>query len=356
MDTVASSSSAPPESRPQAGPLPRKRGEIGYNDELKSPADTEAGRSATPTAPLPERHPEDREPATAASTAPASGSEAAPASPSLTTLPASSTESLSKKKRLLGFFHPKKVPSYGGLRLTTLLLFGLQLLLVAGTVTGWYFAVSHLSTMGSNSGSSDSSSSDPNSSNSQGQMLGNASTAIFIHVVFGVITLIQLLFIERRVFRLRAERYSFVHPGEILPSARRRALATDASLGFSPWNRPPLPTYAAALAQSGVGTGDVEDHLIAAPPPPAYGNTRGSTFLLSGFLRDSLRVQRPVSTQTTASQNNLTTPMSERNERPISYRSVDEEWEVVQNAERARRLEETLSTLERPAAAHTAPQ
>jgi hypothetical protein len=47
--------------------------------------------------------------------------------------------------------------------------------------------------------------------------------------------------------------------------------------------------------------------------------------------------------------------MSEHNGRPISYRSVDEEWEVVQNAERARRLEDTLNTLERPAAAHTAP-
>jgi len=119
-------------------------------------------------------------------------------------------------------------------------------------------------------------------------------------------------------------------------------------MGFSPWNRPPLPTYAAALAQSGVGTGDVEDHLIAAPPPPAYGNTRGSTFLLSGFLRDSLRAQRPVSAQTQASQINQPA-MVERSERPISYVSVDEDWEEVQNAERARRLEETLSTLERPA-------
>jgi hypothetical protein len=48
--------------------------------------------------------------------------------------------------------------------------------------------------------------------------------------------------------------------------------------------------------------------------------------------------------------------MSERTERPISYLSVDEEWEVVQNAERARQLEETLSRLERPAPAQTAAQ
>ncbi|KAJ6508010.1 hypothetical protein C8R47DRAFT_966071 [Mycena vitilis] len=346
--SVASSSSAAPESRPQAGPLPQKRGEIGWNDEMKAAADA-ASRSGSPTAPLPERHPEDRDGAAAAaasaadSAAPSSDSTAAPppASPSLTTLPASSTDSLSKKKRFLGFLKPKKVPSYGGLRLTTLLAFALQLLLVGGTITGWYFAVSRLG--------HGSSSSDP--TDQQQMTLGNASTAIFIHVVFGVITLIQLLFLERRVFRLRAERYSFVHPGEILPSARRRQLG-EPSMGFSPWNRPPLPTYAAALEQSGAGTGDVEDHLIAAPPPPAYGNTRGSTFLLSGFLRDSLRAQRPASAQTHASQ----APMSERTERPVSYLSVDEEWEVVQNAERARVLEETLSQLERPAPAHTAAQ
>ncbi|KAJ6513119.1 hypothetical protein C8R45DRAFT_962474 [Mycena sanguinolenta] len=214
---------------------------------------------------------------------------------------------------------------------------------------------------GDNSGDNSNNNSDPTTTS-----LGNASTAIFVHVVFGVVTLIQLLFLERRIFRLRAERYSFVHPGEILPSARRRLInAGDGgtSLAFSPWNRPPLPTYAAALAQSGVGTGDVEDHLIAAPPPPAYGNTRGSTFLLSGFLSDRLRAQRPVSSASTvrASQRASTTTvaarareMAERGERPVSYRSVDEDWEEVQNAERARRLEETLDTLERPAAARVA--
>ncbi|KAJ7903420.1 hypothetical protein B0H14DRAFT_2664838 [Mycena olivaceomarginata] len=353
MDNTASSSSAAaPESRPQAGPLPRKQGEIGWSGE-----ETEEGRSGTPTTALPERHPEDRESAAASDSAtPDSGAAATPASPSLTTLPASSTDSLSKKKRLLGFLHPKKVPSYGGLRLTTLLAFAIQVILIAGTIVGWYFTVSRLSKTKSPADPTSNTTSNTTSSDGQPsqQMLGNTSTAIFIHVVFGVVTLVQGLFIERRIFRLRAERYSYLHPGEILPSARRRAMV-DTSLGFSPWSRPPLPTYAAALAQSGVGTGDVEDHLIAAPPPPAYGNTRGSTFLLSGFLRESLRAQRPVSAQTTASQNNLDTPMSEHNGRPISYRSVDEEWEVVQNAERARRLEDTLNTLERPAAAHTAP-
>jgi hypothetical protein len=331
--TEASSSSAPAvasESRPQAGPLPQKRGEIGFSEELLQQA--EEGRSTTPTAALPERHPEDRSAPEA--TAPAPSVTAASSTPSLAnTLVGTSTGSLSKKKRICG-------AKYKGFHLGTLITFAFQCLLMVGTIVGWYFAATRLSHVGS-------SSSTPPGQDSNSSPLGSTSSAIFIHVVFTVITIVQLLFLERRIFRLRAERYSYVHPGEILPSARRRAMGGgDPSMGFSPWNRPPLPTYAAALAQSGVGTGDVEDHLIAAPPPPAYGNTRGSTFLLSGFLRESLRAQRPASTQTQASQRN----MIETGERPLSYVSVDEQWEEVQNAERARRLEETLSTLERPAA------
>ncbi|KAJ7761897.1 hypothetical protein DFH07DRAFT_814464 [Mycena maculata] len=346
MYSTASSSTAAPESRPQAGPLPRKRGEIGFSEETLK--ETEEGRSESPAAPLPERHPEDRGATTDAAPSSEEGAAAPAAAPvsasaSVTSLSTTSTNSLSKRKRIIGFLKPKNIPSYGGLRLTTLLAFAFQVLAVAGTITGWVFAITRVSASQSSSSSSDSSSQNDGSD----QSLGNASTAIFIHVVFGVATLVQLLFIERRVFRLRAERYSYLHPGEILPSARRRAMG-DPSMGFSPWNRPPLPTYAAALAQSGVGTGDVEDHLIAAPPPPAYGNTRGSTFLLSGFLRDSLRAQRPVSAQMQASQNNLQPAMTEQNGRPLSYVTVDEDWEEVQNAERARRLEETLTRLERP--------
>ncbi|KAJ7030361.1 hypothetical protein C8F04DRAFT_1263883 [Mycena alexandri] len=347
----ASGSAAVPESRPQAGPLPRKRGEIGFSEDMLREA--EASRSGTPTALMPERHPEDRGATTAApadtdSRAGSSESEVPPSTaPSLTTLASTSTDSISKKKRILHFLKPKKVPSYGGLRLTTLLAFAFQFCMFSATIVGWYFSISRTSRM--SSPPPDSQSGD---NSQQTNVLGNSSTQIFIHVVFGVATLVQLLFLERRVFRLRAERYSFVHPGEILPSARRREMG-DPSMGFSPWNRPSLPTYAAALAQSGAGTGDVEDHLIAAAPPPAYGQTRGSTMLLSGFLRDSLRAQRPVSAQTQATVR----PMSQRSDRgrPISYISVDEDWEEVQNAERARRLEETLSTLERPTPAHTAP-
>jgi len=58
-------------------------------------------------------------------------------------------------------------------------------------------------------------------------------------------------------------------------------------MGFAPWNRPQLPTYAAALGFR--GTGDVEDEAIARPPPPAYGNTRDSTLLLLGSLPENIQ-------------------------------------------------------------------
>ena len=126
-------------------------------------------------------------------------------------------------------------------------------------------------------------------------------------------------------------------------------------MGFAPWNRPPLPTYAAALAQSGVGTGDVEDNIIAIPPPPAYGNTRGSTLLLSGFLSDALRAQRPRSNGSVqsqpsqrSSQRSSRSTRSNRDEedRPKSYMSTDPEWEARCDADRALVLEETLARLE----------
>jgi hypothetical protein len=344
MDPSSSASSSsdpiPESSSRQAGPLPSKRGEIGYDESRAQAAAVEA-RSDSPTAELPAFHPEDRgaTDGPAVSTPPTAPSNPA-ASSSSTSLPTSTT----KPKRILGIFRPKTVPSYAGLRLTTLLACVVQCLFVVATVVGWYFAITRVS--------KNAAAIDNNAENNQAnQVLGSTSSAIFIHVVFGIASIVQLLFVERRVFKLRAQRYSYVHPGEILPSARRRQHMGDPSLALSPWNRPPLPTYAAALAQSGVGTGDVEDHLIAAPPPPAYGNTRGSVFLLSGFLNDNLRAQRPASVHSNASRVVSEAPIS----RPLSYRSVDEDWLVIQDADRARQLEETLSRLEAPPPAVTRP-
>jgi hypothetical protein len=171
---------------------------------------------------------------------------------------------------------------------------------------------------------------------------------IFVHVAFGIAFLAQALLLERCVFRMRAERYLFLHPGEILPRTMRREMLTTGSasrndvLALAPWNRPPVPTYAAALAETGVrGTGDVEDGLIAQQPPPAYGKTRGSVMLLSGFMSDThrqqVRLARTVST---------TSGVSQVSDRPVSYMSHDSAWDERLDVRRAQQLEDTLARLE----------
>lgn len=371
MASIASSSSTSTltASRPQAGPLPSKQGEIGYSEDLHGRGrDLESGvvnsgdggsvRSVTP---LPARHPADRDapPAIDASAesattdvplTPAPGAVAAPApAPAEASTTDSSSSSLhSTSKR---FFRARKVPTYGGVRATTLAIFTIQCLCIIGTIAGWALAVMSIAKNNKNQ-SSDTS----NTSNGTNGVSGFSSTSIFVHVVFAIAVIAQLLFLERRIFTLRAERYSYVHPGEVLPTSNRRG---SASMGYAPWHRPPLPTYAAALAQSGHGTGDVEDNAIAVPPPPAYGNTRDSRLLLQGFLRNSLRAQRPVSEHSQMSQQD--------GERPLSYASQDQQWQEIQDAERAIKLEETLGKLEEggahvgpttsssPSAVHSAP-
>lgn len=292
------------EPRLDAGPLPVKRGELGYEEAIH-------GTSVTIPEPaivsMPARHPADRE-ATPTPTA----------VQAVTASDASSTNSMSKRRRLVAFFKQKKVASFGGIRAITLLILLMQLCLLTGTIVAWIFCVRAVSMKMPSGG------------------MNGASSAIFIHVVFAVAVLGQLLFLERRIFFVRAERYAFLHPGEILPSTRMRQV--DQTVAFSPWNRPPLPTYAVALAQSGVGTGDVEDHMIAVVPPPAYGNTRGSRLLLLGHLNDSQRAQRPLS---------AATQMSHHGDRPVSYMSRDDDWEAIQDADRAMQLETTLAHLER---------
>jgi hypothetical protein len=334
----SSSSTSVQEIRPQAGPLPAKRGEIGFQEEVHGQAQSESQEVVA----LPERHPADRDtPVTATgasnvnlSTSPTAsvGARATiivtPPTNTPSVTDSSSTRSTSKS-RLIAFLSPKNVPSYGGFRLTTILAFVGQLLVLAGTIGGWAIATMRVNRAINSEAA-------PPDSDTQ---LNNATSGVFVHVIFGLLCLAELIFLERRLFRLRAERYSFLHPGEMLPSSHQRYNPSASNIGIAPWLRPPLPTYAAALAQSGHGTGDVEDHAIAVPPPPAYGNTRGSTLLLAGFLRDSLRAQRPRSQQSR---------MSQLTERPVSYTSRDEGWEEIRDADRARRLEETLSTLERP--------
>jgi hypothetical protein len=316
-------------SRSQADPLPSKHGEIGYTETTTS-SPTENSQDTTPTTFVPsERHPADRDYPPVSSNA-----IIPPAQPEIVPYPSSeqssSTTCITKSHGILELFKPKRSPAYGGLRLVTLLIFAAQLILLGGIVVAWVLTTEHLTQL-----------------TFAGQNLFTGQPSIiFVHAIFFIIILVQLVFLERRLFRLRGERYSYLHPGQILPRHRNNVPQTGRTLAFSPWNRPPLPTYAAALAQSGVSTGDAEDHLIALSPPPAYGNTRGSTLLLSGFLRNSLGG--------TSNRHSGTAVQTFERDRPLSYVSRDEQWDEVQDAERARQLQETLNRLEPPSAAYIA--
>jgi len=318
-----SSSSLTRDPRPQAGRLPLKRGEIGY---LEGSEQVQAQPEDDPN-PLPARHPADYPPPPV-SQGPLNGPPSEPANPETPSDEASG--SIIGKRSLL---RHRKLPKVMGIHFTTLALLCVQLLFFAGTIIGWVFTAMAISRgkfkPPPGQGNDPLSSADAGSSN------------IFVHVAFAVVALAQIVFLERRVFRVRAERYMHNHPGEMLPISLRRGISGQSpSVSIAPWSRPPLPTYAAALAASGVGTGDVEDVEIAQPPPPAYGKTRGSTLLQSGYLRNSLRVQAREH-----ERDRRLSSTTERSDRPISFVSQDEEWEERQDADHARRIEEALAAL-----------
>jgi len=314
------------EGRQQAGPLPSKRGEIGYQENAFAPPPLSPSQLDQILSPLPARHPADRDETTPApdSSVPLTTD---PIQPSPTAAQNDAASQHSQSRSLLKY---KRLPKIGGIRLGMILLFVLQFLAIVGTITGWALIAKFMPQIASQ----------PNAN-------GLNATTIFIHVTFGIAVLMQVVFLERTVFRLRAERFAFKHPGGILPTASGNQGFGSLALGIAPWNRPPLPTYAAALAQSGVGTGDVEDHVIAVPPPPAYGQTRGSTLLLSGLINNSMRRQRDGQRQS-GSSSTRSSWMSERSERsrPVSYKSTDSAWEEALNAHRSLQLESTLAQLE----------
>jgi hypothetical protein len=333
-NAVASSSSTTltQELRPQAGPIPSKRGEIGFIEGVHEQAQ---GPSQTiDQAPLPARHPADSRVPT-----PLQGPVNEAPSPSGTFQTFSDSSTITGVGKH-SFLRHKKLPLFMGIQSTTLILLGAQLALFTGAVVGWVFAAMALSS--SRTPNVPPPGADPPDNNSSSVPQVDSSTShIFVHVAFSVLTLVQLVLIERRIYRVRAERYAYKHPGEMPPSSLQRGHRVNGSMPVAPWSRPPLPTYAAALASSGAGTGDVEDAEIAAAAPPAYGHTRGSTLILAGFLRNSLRAQAREYEQDRAS-----TTSGRNNDRPISFVSQDEDWEVRRDADRARRIEEALAALE----------
>ncbi|KAG9119062.1 hypothetical protein FRC07_006097 [Ceratobasidium sp. 392] len=343
-ESVAGSSRGSADGRPsdetligQAGPLPKKQGELGWSpsqDDLTQPD------AAASVEDLPARHPADR-PVT-----PAPAPE--PALPFAG--PNTSSSNLSSRSSVLKKFlrSSQPLPKFNGIRATTILRVVFLIATLIGSVVGWVVTVVRMNAMNapipvpepvpipSNGNSTAPVEQMP--SQQQVDQMADSSLA-FVHVAFGAAVVFQLLMLERAVYRLRAERYAFLHPEEMAAASLR--VAGGSAMALAPWNRPPLPTYAAALGIR--GTGDVEDNIIAAPPPPEYGNTRGSTLLLSAHLTrppsSSLNPSRPPSQRTV--RDALGRPMDAWS-RPVSYT----EDELRQDARRSMNLEQALSRLE----------
>lgn len=355
----------------QADPLPRKVGELGYDPTIHAAPSPPDGSSSSETIPL-RPHPAERSTdpthrddstAITALTPPrsramehthsrtdtsttVSSSEhphstsqqdlqlAGPAQSSTSLAP--SAASMSSIKRFTKKFKPSPEPSkhFFGLAPRTLLKFFILFFFLGGLCACWALATkANAAGHGSLFG---------------GSSAGGMNVVVFVHVAFAVIVLTTLLFIERTLFRLRAERFSYLHPELGLPTRNPRFPGNSnlPGLAFAPWQRPPLPTYAAALRAAPTATGDVEDQEVArmvaigrGDVPPLYGNTRGSTLLAYGFGAGPL-ANRPISSSSRATR--VGAEDDESGSRPVSYGQSQQ----IEDALRAQKLEETLSRLE----------
>ncbi|KAG8743502.1 hypothetical protein FRC10_011893 [Ceratobasidium sp. 414] len=325
------------------GPLPKKQGELGWAPSQDS---STQGEVAASTGDLPVRHPADRPSSPAPTSAPEPVLPPAGANASSSSLQSQS----SVFKQFLRA--PRPLPKINGIRATTILRVLLLVSTLIGSIIGWVITVVHMNAWNAKANASPpipdqpptqgpGNSTTPAAPAAQQQYNQMADSSLaFVHVAFGAAVSFQLLMLERAVYRLRAERYAFLHPDEMAAAAM--AAGSGPVMGLAPWNRPPLPTYAAALGIR--GTGDVEDNIIAAPPPPEYGNTRGSTLLLSAHLpsqltRSASTFSRPTSQRTI--RDALGRPMDAWS-RPVSYC----EDELRQSARRSLDLESALSRLE----------
>ncbi|CAE6458860.1 unnamed protein product [Rhizoctonia solani] len=322
--------------RPEAGPLPAKQGEIGYVPPVV-PASAPAANETGDQSELLVRHPADR------STSPPNPDSSSPSSQPTQHPNASTTSLPSSFKQFLRT--PRPLPTIHGVRSTTVLRVVFITFTLITSIVGWIVTVVRMNAWDKKSSVFEP---PPQSvSNTEGTNIPapdpldqmTHSSLVFVHVAFGAAVLFQLLVLERSVYRFRAERYAYLHPDEM-------ATVTEVNgvMGLSPWNRPPLPTYAAALGVR--GTGDVEDIIIAAPPPPEYGNTRGSTLLLASdfSLPRSQSQSGPSSTtQSGDRQDALGRPVQDWS-RPVSYG----EDEMRQNLRRSLDLEAALARLEGP--------
>lgn len=249
---------ARPRLHPQADPLPPKVGELGY-EPSRAPVMVQIPLRDEVV--LPARHPADRDEPAPQITENQQLRSTSPSAPGANQNQAPSIKK-SWSQRL----------SVGGISPLTLFRIFLLILFLGGTGAAWGITILRFGSIkngnpfgdsddnGDNSNNGD----DSNSNGGNGQDAGSFNPASFsslviIHISFTIVALVELLFLERSIFHARAERYIHVH------GMSRRVTLAAASMGIAPWNRPPLPTYAAALAETGVGTGDVEDNLSKFP-------------------------------------------------------------------------------------------
>jgi hypothetical protein len=219
MSTDSSSSSTlsqPSTVQPQAGPPPTKRGELGYRESLNPPQtpspEPESDVTALPE-PIPARHPADRDqpPPTPL---PVQTPITSPDGNEPTVEPRSSSAFLSS------FFRPRATKC--GVRVSTILLLVTQGSLLLFTIAFWIILAKVVLP-----------------SSDVGRM---TAISVFIHITFIVCTIVQVVLLERLVFRYRAERYAMLHPGQIHPDVFNRGEQVSTRLALAPWNRPPLPT------------------------------------------------------------------------------------------------------------------
>jgi hypothetical protein len=225
--------------RPEADPLPPKIGERGYvppsePQMIQLPLGDERVT-------LPARHPADRDP----EPTPVPGANTPPPPTSNVNTPSNQASSIRKswKQRL----------SIGGVSPLTLARVLILLMFLAATSAAWGIIIIHFSDAKAIASDQSSDNNQQSSGGYDGFNSPTFSSVVIVHVSFTIVILVELLFLERSIFHARAERY--LHKNGMARGA------SNVSMGIAPWNRPPLPTYAAALAEIGVGTGDVEDNM-----------------------------------------------------------------------------------------------
>ena len=209
--------------RPQADPLPTKRGEIGYRESLNPPAPSNAESGSEVTAhqtAAPARHSADRAPLPAPSGHGPSPITNASSNQSSAGSQPSSRPPLSFRSR----------PNKHGVRASTIFLLVTQGSLLLLTIALWAILAKLVL---------------PSTDTSK-----QVGVGVCVHTTFVISTVVQIILFERLVFRYRAERYAMLHPGEVVPDLFNRGESTR--LALAPWNRPPLPTVSPSPLQLSV--------------------------------------------------------------------------------------------------------